>query len=229
MPQSPGLSEGQSIYEELLAVHTIMRRGAALTASATRRLAQGIPVGVKAPVNVQAIVRTARWQGEFVHHHHSSEDELFWPVLRRLFPGAVAALDELTAEHEKLDAELKSLSVAVDAVSREGAAASGGRNAGLAAESAERVHDLLTAHLDDEEPVLEDLFPLVPDADIRRLRAAIIAGAPRSGPELVLGLLHDPRPAPGLDIMMGNFPAPVRLLKPLLLRRYLARKSALGE
>jgi hypothetical protein len=87
---------------------------------------------------------------------------------------------------------------------------------------------VLIAHLDTEEPILKDLFPQVPGAEVVRLRKAIVAGSPRSGPDLVIGLLEDPTPAVGYDAMITNFPAPIRWLRPVLRRRYDARKRSLG-
>jgi len=212
------------MYDELIAVHTIMRRGAVLAAAGLDRLA------ADEEVSRQAAVRVARWQAEFIHHHHASEDELFWPVLRRLFPDAVASLDDLTAQHHKLDAELKDLTAAVNALN-DNTQATGAAStiAFAAAAAAANVRDTLAAHLDAEEPVLRELFPQTPTAEIQRLRKAIVDGAPRSGPDLVLGLLADPSPAPGHDEITQNFPAPVRLLRPLLLKRYQATKRSLGS
>lgn len=214
-------SEGLRMYDELIAVHTIMRRGAILTAAALHRLAQG------GDVNVRTLVDVARWQAVFVHHHHQSEDELFWPVLRAQFPESVAALDGLTAEHDVLDTELQRLSKAIDAISaNQSAAADLARDEALP--TAERVRDVLIGHLDTEEPALKVLFPQVPAADVVRLRKAIVAGSPRSGPDLVIGLLEDPTPAVGYDAMISNFPAPIRWLRPVLRRRYATRKKSLG-
>lgn len=223
-------SEGLRMYDELIAVHTIMRRGAELVASALERLATG-----ERP-SIAALVRVARWQAEFVHHHHASEDEQLWPVLRHLFPGAMASLDDLTAQHGQLDAELKALSAAIDYI--EGARRLNGQAAlaaavGIAAmqagPAAANVRDTLVAHLDAEEPVLRELFPQTPPAATRQLRKAVISGAPRSGRDLVLGLLEDPDPATGCKVMMRDLPRPVRLLRPVLLMRYAATKASLGK
>ena len=213
-------SEGLKMYDELIAVHTIMRRGSELTADALERLAAG------RPVDVRQLVRLARWQSDFVHHHHESEDELFWPVLRDLFPSVVAGLDALSAEHEKLDTELRTLSAAIAHLASKGADVRAA--AAAAAPSAVTVRDVLLGHLDTEEPVLEELFPQVPDADIIRLRKAILAGAPRGGPDLVIGLLSEPVPAPGYATVFASFPAPVRLMKPLLLGKFHSTLKALA-
>jgi hypothetical protein len=63
--------------------------------------------------------------------------------------------------------------------------------------------------------------------DIVTLRKAIVAGAPKAGPDLVLGLLADPTPAVGHELLMHDFPPPVRWLRPMPLRRYAGRKAAL--
>lgn len=221
--------EGPRLYRELLAVHGIMRRGAALVADSAARLAAGDPVDPK------ALVATSRWLVEFVHHHHRSEDELLWPVLRERFPAAVADLDRLTTEHEALDAELDALTEAAGAI----AAALNGRGpanvvavVGLAATAAnpaaQNVRDILANHLAAEEPVLHGLFPQVPDAQISRLRQAIVDGAPRSGPHLVLGLMALPEPVPGHAEMRANLPAPLRWSAPLLVNRYRALARSLG-
>lgn len=214
---------GLRMYDELIAAHTVMRRGATLTAAALARIAAG------QQVSLSAAARVVRWQAEFTRHHHASQDELFWPVLRRLFPAADSSLDDLRAQHEQLDAGLKTMTTATEtAGGTAGNAGGGALSVREAAAAAATVRDLLAAHLDAEEPVLRDLLPLTPPAEIRTMRKAIIGSAPRSDSDLILGLLHDPGPAPGHNSLKQNFPAPVNLLKPLLLRKYRATKRSLG-
>ncbi len=222
-------SEGLRMYDELIAVHTIMLRGAELVASTLDRLAAGGRPGIP------ELVRVARWQAEFVHRHHASQDERFWPVLRHLFPDARARLDDLTAQHGQLDAELKALGAGIDYIDgtrrlagRAALAAAVGAAAIQAGPAAANVRDALVAHLDAAEPVLRELFAQTPPAAIRQLRKAIISGAPRSGPDLVLGLLADPGPATGREALTRHLPRPVRLLRPVLLMRYRATKASLG-
>lgn len=228
-PSSSSGFEGVRMYDELLAVHMIMRRGSVLVSKSFARLATG------ESVDVRALVRTSRWLIEFVHHHHASEDELFWPVLRDLFPASIAELDRLSAEHRALDAELHALARAVDAIAstqvmgeRAKALTVVGQAALSGVPSTQKVNDLLFAHLDEEEPVLRTLFPQVPDADIIRIRAAIVAGAPRTAPDLVFGLMEDPYRVPGYTTLAARFPRPLRRLRPLLLARYRATKKSLA-
>ncbi|MFI5758124.1 hemerythrin domain-containing protein [Streptomyces sp. NPDC051569] len=217
------------MYDELLAVHTIMRRGTALVSASFERLARG------ESVDVRALVGATRWLIEFVHHHHESEEALFWPVLRDLFPAAVAELDRLTVEHQALDVELHALTRAVDALAApaEGvgeharALAVVGHAALSGLPSVHKVQAILIGHLDEEEPVLRELIPEVPDHEIVRLRNAIIHSAPRTSPHLMFGLMQDPEPVPGYTSMVNDFPPPVRWLRPVLLARYRSTKKAL--
>ncbi len=215
------------MYDELLAGHTIMRRGAAL---AVRALGAPAETG-RAPAKAQ--VALGRRLTEFVHHHHQSEDDLFWPVLREAFPDQRKVLDELTAQHDDLDSALRDLDGALDdldAARRRHAGSeelAGARSRALAA--ATTIDDELSEHLDAEEPVLEQMFRGLQDNTIRRLRAAIIAGAPRSGPDLVIGLLLDPTPAPGHEAMLADLPAPIRGLTPVFRWRHRTRLRALGQ
>ncbi|OLT21588.1 hypothetical protein BJF78_08225 [Pseudonocardia sp. CNS-139] len=178
------------MFDEMLAVHTVLRRGSDLVAAALGALAAG------RPVDVRTLVAVAHWHSAFLHHHHESEDERFWPLLRRLFPDAADDLARLTAEHAELDAELKRLADGIAAIRRADATRAREIAADTAHAAAVRSRDALAAHLDDEEPVMRTLFPRTPAADIRTLRAAIVAAAPKSDPDLVIGLLTDPGPRP---------------------------------
>jgi hemerythrin-like domain-containing protein len=223
MPTSSAArTEGSRMYDELLAVHTIMSRGVGLVAGSFDRLAQG------QRVDRGTLTATGRWLVGFVRHHHHSEDDLFWPVLRGLFPRAVADLDALTAEHEALDTELDGLGAALDMMARGTADRAMAEAVARGRTYAASVDAVLAAHLDAEEPVLRELFQQVPDADIVRLRKAIVASAPRTGPHLVLGLLEDPEPVPGHEEMRADLPAVLGLLRPLLLRRYRTVRRALA-
>ncbi len=173
------------LYYELVAVHDLLRLGAELVTSALERLAGGDPL------NVGELVPVVRWQVEFLHRHHASEDELLWPMLRRVFPDDLATMDSLLVEHEALcrhgddlDAAMDALTAAVSDLSVGDALAVA---VGLAAleglPAAVSLRTALAAHLDSEESVLRRLLPQVPDADVGRLREAVVAGTPRSGPD----------------------------------------------
>src|SRR5215470_2528327 len=44
-----------------------------------------------------------------LEHHHTTEDDLLWPILTAAAPDIAAPLVELTEEHHELDAALEAL------------------------------------------------------------------------------------------------------------------------
>ncbi|MFB7269649.1 hemerythrin domain-containing protein [Streptomyces sp. NPDC056244] len=230
MAAPPRLCADRScLYDELLAVHTILRRGTALVSESFGRLAGGEPVDVKVLVN------TARWLIASIRRHHASEDVLFWPALRDLVPLEALRIDELAVAHEALDAELQTLARTVDTLAAQhvtgepdAALVVVGQAALSGLPSAQRVQAVLNRHFDQEEAVLQGLIPQVPEAELTRLRKAIIGGAPHTGPHLVFGLMEDPQAVPGYAPLVSNFPAPMRWIRPVLMTRYRSSKRALG-
>ena len=89
-----------------------------------------------------------------IHHHHSAEDEVLWPVVVASCHGAVD-LDELSDDHAALDPHLRLVRAAVAAVAADPASADAAR--ALATALAD-LTDLLVEHIDDEERAL---FPVM--------------------------------------------------------------------
>ncbi|WP_439031059.1 hemerythrin domain-containing protein [Gordonia terrae] len=90
-----------------------------------------------------------------IHHHHTIEDEVVWPIL---VASAGAAIDvhDLEDDHTQLDALLGTLGARTAAFARAEAA-----DAGAATDLAttlDQVHQLLSEHIADEEKVV---FPIV--------------------------------------------------------------------
>lgn len=104
------------------------------------------------------------WLMQFLHAHHTSEDEGLWPLVRERNPAASELLDSLEADHQRIDPAAQAL------------ASAGRRYAGTAADEARTelamaLDDLaavLFAHLDRE---VEEAMPVVSasisDADWR--------------------------------------------------------------
>ncbi|WP_066954561.1 hemerythrin domain-containing protein [Streptomyces lushanensis] len=230
MAAPPRLCAGRScMYDEMLAVHTILRRGTALVSESFGRLAGGEPVDVKVLVN------TARWLIESIRRHYASEDVLLWPVLRELVPADAARIGGPGFALEALDAELHELTRTVDAIAAQQVTGEGdaalvvvGQAALSGLPSAQRVQSVLNMHFDEEEAAFKELIPLVPDGEVGRLRSAIVSGAPHTGPHLVFGLMEDPEEVPGYAPLVSNFPAPMRWMRPVLITRYRSSKRALG-
>ncbi|MDI3422586.1 hemerythrin domain-containing protein [Streptomyces luteolus] len=214
---------GARMYEEFVAVHAILRRGTRLVADAFHGLAAG------RRTDTATLVEATRWLLAFTHAHHTAEDDLFWPVLNGLYPDSAAGLKNLSDDHVVLDRELHALETAVDDLDRAHAAgAPTDGPARLGAEVARRVQDVLSGHLTAEEAIVQELFPGVPGDDIARLREAFIQGSPRFGLHFMFGLLEDPEPARGRDLLTENFPPQLRDAGPQLLGRYEDSVRALG-
>lgn len=222
-------AEGSKMYDELLAVHMIMRRGAALVTASFARLTAG------EDVDVRALVKTSRWLIEFVHHHHASEDELFWPVLRGLFPASIAVLDSLTVEHEALDTELHTLARAVDGIA----------DPDVTGERAKTLAVVGRAALSRPAVGAEGPGPPgdppgqggtgparpVPPGPGRRHHPRPRGHRPRrAAPQPVPGVRPDggPGTSTGLRGDGSQLPGPLRRLRPLLLTRYRTTKKSLG-
>jgi hemerythrin-like domain-containing protein len=213
------------MYDELIAVHTVMRRGADLTVAALWQLA------VRGRADVMTVLSTGQWLVEFVNHHHESEDEFLWPVLRERFPDQSFVLDSLAQQHEKLEQGLFSLGQRLRMLEGVGRLTDGGRfdevaNSALA--DADQVRISLAEHLRAEEPVLRAMLPQLSVPEIRRIREVIVDGAPRRRPSLMVGLLVDPEPSIGHDEMISTLPPTLRLLRPVLLQLYHRRLRRLG-
>lgn len=50
----------------------------------------------------EALGQHAVWMMEFLHHHHTSEDNGLWPLVRRRAPAAGLLLDSLEADHQRI-------------------------------------------------------------------------------------------------------------------------------
>lgn len=220
----PAQSPGARMYEEFVAIHAVLRRGTRLVVDAYERLADGHAV------DTATLAEAGRWLLAFTHAHHKAEDDLFWPVLQGLYPDAHAQLKELPEDHAVLDGRLNALERAVEdlaTATTAGRATAGTDGAHEGAEAARQVHQVLDAHLRAEEAVVEDLFPQVPADDIDRLREAFIQGSPRFGVHFLFGLLDDPEPARGRDLLIENFPPQLRAAAPQMTGRYEDSKQGL--
>jgi hemerythrin-like domain-containing protein len=177
---------GLELYDDLTAVHAVLRRGAELVISALERLSGGDSIDIATPV------RLARWHVEFLRHHDATEDALLLPLLRRVYPDDVATLDGLLVEHETLSHQADDLNAAIDAMAvatslpgSDALAAAVGLAALEGLPAAVKLYAVLLSHLDSEEAVLRRLFGQVPEADAQRLHEAIVASWPRTAPGTV--------------------------------------------
>ncbi|GAB99566.1 hypothetical protein GONAM_10_00370 [Gordonia namibiensis NBRC 108229] len=90
-----------------------------------------------------------------IHHHHTIEDEIVWPILTAS-AGAAVDVRELQDDHTELKALLAVLGTHVGGFAR--ARSGDTRAAGNLAETLRQTHELLAEHIADEEKVV---FPIV--------------------------------------------------------------------
>lgn len=97
-----------------------------------------------------AIARFAEEICAAIHHHHSREDEIVWPVIERS-AGAAVDLADLSDDHSELDPLLERVRVSARAF------ADGRGAAGLAA-ATRTLSELIDEHIEEEE---RRIFPVI--------------------------------------------------------------------
>jgi hemerythrin-like domain-containing protein len=93
-----------------------------------------------------------------LHVHHTAEDDLIWPVLRERLghsANALSVLDEMEAEHQRIDPLLAAVDHGFAAAARPG---DGDQGADGLADAADSLVAVLTGHLTHEE---KDGLPLI--------------------------------------------------------------------
>jgi hemerythrin-like domain-containing protein len=204
--------------DEMVAVHTMYRRELRLAAGAVRGVAPGDRRRARVVADHLALVARS------LHEHHTTEDELLWPLLLQRVPEELTPVVHLMeSQHETVDALLQEIGVSLPRWRETAAAADRDRLAGLL----ERAHTHLAEHLDAEE---ERLLPIAAractPAEWKRLGETARSRGPRGRDGLVvLGMIaHDGDPA-AVGRMLGDAPAPVRWLLPRLARRAYRRRA----
>lgn len=102
----------------------------------------------------QAIARYTELLCESIHHHHSVEDMVLWPVIDAC-AGDVVDLTELTDDHAALDPRLEIIGHRANAFRIAGGDR---RTAALLAAELADLRNLLTEHIAEEE---RDIFPVI--------------------------------------------------------------------
>jgi hypothetical protein len=150
-----------------------------------------------------------------VHHHHTGEDEHWWPALVARSAASGTVLQPLTDDHHELDPLLERLRDQVAPLK------GGTHDVAAVRRDATALRDHLLEHLADEEPVL---FPLLAEhleeAEAVRLGKVMAGSAPRSGLPYLLGALDAVATEQEQQVILSKMPPPIRWVRPLLLRRY---------
>jgi hypothetical protein len=151
----PETDRGRAIFEELLWVHSIIRRDLATVEQLAADVDDGLPGD--AVQDALGELKTAgplwklkvnclRYCGH-VHAHHGAEDVLLFPALRAADPAIGAVVDRLEADH----AHVSDLLDAVEAAARALTETDGGDARRRVIEGLSELHVHLLEHLDYEE------------------------------------------------------------------------------
>jgi hypothetical protein len=161
--------------------------------------------------------------GALLHHHHTGEDRLLWPVLGPRLPADTRdTVARMESQHEGIAEALSAVTAASTAW--RGTAGTAERDALAAA--LETVLARTTEHLAaEEEHVLPLAAVLMSPAEWQRLGEEGVDGLPRRQLPLVFGMIMyraDPEVVRG---MLAHAPLLPRLLVPPLARRSYARHA----
>ncbi|MER7682506.1 hemerythrin domain-containing protein [Streptomyces sp. NPDC096934] len=196
-------NEPMSIVETRL-VHDTHRVGTTLLADAALR----------PEVPLEALAQLRDFIVENLRHHHESEDHDLWPRILAVAPAAAQGLNELSGEHEELEAALGWLA----------AISLGDRRTGDTRavrtelhEAAAVVRDTVHEHLSHEEPFL---FPALRDHvssdQWEEFSQQVLATTPTVAAHLAIGFFDEVGTPEEVDALLVNMPEPVRQLIPAI-------------
>lgn len=140
--------DGPADTRMMAIVHGALRRDLAET--------RGVLTTPPAPQGRQrrALGAHVVWMMEFLHHHHTAEDDGLWPLVRRRNPSAGALLDSLDADHRRIAPALEALTAAAHEYT---ATATDHPRVALI-EALDALTDVLLPHLDRE---VDEAMPVV--------------------------------------------------------------------
>lgn len=196
---------------EMLVVHSLFRRELRLAGGLVRRVAPGDARRAAVVAGHLDLVE------QVLHHHHSAEDELLWPLLVARVADELAPVVQLMeVQHRRVDALLGQIADQRPAWS---AAPTTQRGDDLAA-LYDELYAGLAEHLDAEE---DRVLPLVARCVTAQEWAALgeagRTGIPRKHMSLVFGMLMADGDPEVVEMMLAPAPFPVRTLVPRLGRR----------
>ena len=201
--------------EEMAVVHRVFRQGFPATAELVGRTSPG------ATGRARSVADHLDFLLDMLHHHHTTEDELIWPL-----PVERAAIaSELTARMEAQHAEIHQASQRVQGLL--GPWRVSGDHGRPLAEAVEALDAALVAHLDDEEAHVVPLIRThVTDVEWELFGRRTFEKF--SGPHRLIatGALEDVATAEERVWFFGRLPLPVRLVWRLVGRRRYDRHMA---
>lgn len=154
----------------------------------------------------EALARRVGWLVEFLHHHHTSEDEAIWPLAIHKRPELTALVEEMEAEHRAMSAAADRLRDAAAAYAADGSET----NRQALVDAVEGLRISCLPHLEHEETVVvPHLVQILDDQEWsqvdKRFRQGI--GLKDLG-WIAMWLLDDLDPA-NVQFLQAQLPGPV--------------------
>lgn len=193
---------------EMVLIHTFVRREFRLAGGVVRRVAD------RDVRRAEEVAAHLDFLMEFLHHHHTIEDELLWPALLERVPEDLAPIVHLMeSQHEDLDRLLGRLAHRI----RPWVGSASAEDRDALARTLDETYLHVVEHLDAEE---RRLLPIaarnLTQAEWERLGAEGRRRSPRRRGPLVLGMFRYEGEPEVFARMVSAVPAPVR---PVLLWR----------
>ncbi|MEU7606490.1 hemerythrin domain-containing protein [Streptomyces sp. NPDC040724] len=151
----------------------------------------------------------AWWQRlrEVIEWHHTSEDDVLWPGLRRRDADFDAQARELHEDHEELDAAMAAVSTAVAR-----------RGDGLV-RAAQTFEGVLRDHLRDEERIVFPVFDRLGERAYLAEERKVVSSAPMRVMTYLQPWMFDGASRQSVAHVSATIPPPVRLIGATLLNR----------
>jgi hypothetical protein len=154
-PSEPETERGRAIFEELLWVHSIIRRDLEIVEGLAAHVSDGLPGEAVRDTLAELKTGGPLWQLKVnclrycshVHAHHGAEDVLLLPALRAANPSLAPVVDRLEADH----ARVSDLLDVVEAAARALTDTDGGDAQQRVIAGLRDLHVHLLEHLDYEE------------------------------------------------------------------------------
>ena len=201
---------------DMFVVHRVFRREAALMPRLVRQARPGDAA------RAAQVADHFRGYALGLHHHHTAEDELIWPLLLARVDLEAELVLRMEEQHERVAAGLDAVAARLPEWERTADPVIGEQ----IAVAMEAHHAALVEHLTDEETHLLTLIEEhLTVAEYGKLGERFAAETPRDKLFLFLGALLEEATPAETEHMMGNLPAPARLAWRLIGRRQYVRRT----
>ena len=189
-------------------IHTLFRREFRLAGGLLRGVAEGDTARAAVVADHLDLV------DEVLHHHHTAEDELLWPLMLERVPDDLAPIVHLMeSQHGRVEQLLDEITPLL----ARWRGAAGATERDRMAELYDELYVALAEHLEAEE---QRLLPIaarsVTQREWERMGEVARAGTPKGKQFVVFGMIAYDGGPEGVALMMDGAPAPVRWLVPKL-------------